>query len=218
MDLSYFMAPVVGYLFGSVPFGYLVARRHGINILEHGSGNIGATNVSRVLGKKPGLIVFVLDLLKGTGGVIVSVWITGQVSRHSPDWSPELAGLLGGVGAILGHNFTMWLKFRGGKGIATTAGVLFGLTPWTAIILISTWGILFKATRYVSLASIAAAAIMPFVTWFVEGGNRLLVSTTAVLGVLAIWRHRANIQRLLNGTENRFGSKPSPSAKENHSS
>lgn len=203
MEYGYLLCPLIGYFCGSVPFGYLVARRHGVNILEKGSGNIGATNVSRVLGKKPGFIVFVLDLLKGTTGVLLSVAVLGAVVRTG--FNGELAGLLGGTGAILGHNFTCWLKFRGGKGIATTAGVLLGLTPITFLVLVSTWAIIFKLSRYVSLASIICAVLMPVVTWYVEGGSWLLFGATLLLGILAIVRHRTNIQRLINGTENRFG-------------
>ena len=211
MEMSYLLAPIIGYFFGSIPFGFLVARHYGVNILEQGSGNIGATNVSRVLGKKPGLLVFFLDLAKGAVGVVGSASLTGMISSTAAGSGDVVAicGLLGGVGAILGHNFTFWLKFRGGKGIATTAGVLLGLTPWTFLILITTWGILFKLTRYVSLASISAAAIMPFVTWFIESGNIPLTAATGVLGLLAILRHRSNIRRLLNGTENRFQKKRS---------
>lgn len=211
MEMSHLLAPIIGYFIGSIPFGFLVARHHGVNILEQGSGNIGATNVSRVLGKRPGLLVFFLDLAKGTLGVIgsasLAVLVTGTAGDNGD--TKAICGLFGGIGAILGHNFTFWLKFRGGKGIATTAGVLLGLTPWTFLILISIWGILFKLTRYVSLASIAAAAIMPFLTWFIESGNLPLTVATGVLGLLAILRHRGNIQRLLNGTENRFEKKRS---------
>lgn len=203
MDLSYIISIFLGYLCGSVPFGYLVAKKYGVNILEKGSGNIGATNVSRVLGKKPGIIVFVLDLLKGVGGVQLPILLIPLVQESPSTQTLGVCGLIGGVCAILGHNFTIWLKFRGGKGIATTAGVLVGLTPYSFIILTSTWGILFKITRYVSLASIIVAFMMPIVVYFIHGIGPLFWAT-CVLGALAIYRHRANIQRLLNGTESRF--------------
>jgi len=202
MLISYLLALVFGYICGATPFGYLVAKNMGVNILEKGSKNIGATNVSRVLGKKPGILVFVLDLAKGALGVILASKLLNNESN-----SPDLLGLIAGVGAILGHNFTFWLKFKGGKGIATTSGVLLGLTPWTFLILISTWGIIFKLTRYVSVASILAAFLMPFIVYFIDDGNPVLVWSTAILGALAIVRHKANIVRLLNGTENRFEKK-----------
>lgn len=207
MELIYLLAPVMGYLCGSVPFGYLVARKHGVNILKEGSGNIGATNVSRVLGKKPGLLVFGLDLVKGCSGVWIPLLVMRGFGGEAGVRESDIVGLLGGIGAILGHNFSCWLKFRGGKGIATTAGVLLGLTPLTFLILISGWAILFKLTRYVSMASIIAAFSMPFVVNMVEGHRVVLVWATAILGFLAVYRHKENIKRLLNGTENRFAPK-----------
>ena len=149
------------YLLGSIPFGYIAGKIRGIDIREIGSGNIGATNVMRVLGKRYGYSVFVLDFLKGFGAVKISMSIATDAR---PDWgSPEIFGILAAIASVIGHSFPLWLKFRGGKGVATAVGALFGLMPIAALIAIIIWISIFWFTRYVSLASVVAAVALPLV-------------------------------------------------------
>lgn len=220
------------YLLGSIPFGYFVAKACGIDIREHGSGNIGATNVMRVLGKKPGYTVFALDTLKGLIAVILGKYISDQyqltISQVHPGFQganevilhnvyfihlPEAIGAISAaIACILGHNFPVWLGFKGGKGMATSAGVLIGMMPPTAMGCMLVWAIVFFSTRYVSLASIAAAIALPVITMlllllgFLNGWPYFYFAVAAC--ILAVWRHRSNIVRLINGTENRFVKKP----------
>ena len=190
---------LLAFLLGSFPTGYLVARAKGIDIRQHGSGNIGATNVFRTLGKPLGVFVFVIDALKG----FAAVWLTLRFGASSA-WP----GILAAVAVIAGHNYTPWLGFKGGKGIATSAGVLIALMPWAVLIIAVVWFIVFPITRYVSLASICAAAALPLAVgalWFAGcGGNAPLLGFSLVISALAIWRHRPNIGRLRNGTEPRI--------------
>lgn len=203
---------VVGaYLMGSFPTGFLVARAMGIDLRTVGSGNIGATNAFRILGKGPGALVLLVDALKGFGACVGLPyvarswgWTDAGLGRDSFEWMSIAAG----VGAVLGHNYTCWLHFKGGKGIATSAGVLAALVPWAFLIVLAVFLVTFGVSRYVSLGSIAAAVALPIVTWL-TGSSVTLVGVTAFLSVLAIYKHRGNIQRLLAGTENRIGSKPS---------
>lgn len=197
------MILLLSYVAGATPFGYLAGRAKGVDIRILGSGNIGATNVIRVLGKGIGIPVFVLDMLKGLLPVIaVQAWC------ESRELDAGIPGILAALGTVLGHNFTFWLNFRGGKGIATSAGALLALITAALAVAVVVWLILFFATRYVALASIGAAAtiaVMPAIQHLVTGNPGIgMVIFAAVLGVLAIWRHRSNIRRLLDGTENRF--------------
>lgn len=234
LSLWLLISAVVGYLFGSLPFGWLVARAKGVNIFEHGSKNPGATNVGRVLGEKFGIqgkllgrLVFVLDALKGAFAVgwFQLFWVIVAEKNIRPgagDVTPsdEMFGLyvciIGLVFALLGHSYSIFTKFRGGKGVATTAGGFLVLMPWTTLIGAAVWVITFYASRYVSLASILAAVALPVAAFFL-GQPPLLSGLAAVIGAFVIIRHRANIVRLLNGTENRFVKKsespqPPPSA------
>ena len=190
------------FLLGSIPTGYLVARAKGVDIRLHGSGNIGATNVFRTLGKPLGIFVFVTDALKG----FAAVWLAGRFGGAS-DW----AGIIAAVAVIAGHNYTPWLGFKGGKGIATSAGVLLALMPWAVLCIAIVWFVVFKVSRYVSLASISAAAALPVAVaalWSAGcGGNGPLLGFSVLISALAIWRHRTNIQRLRAGTESRFEGK-----------
>ena len=202
LDLA---SAVLGYLLGSIPTGYLAGRRHGIDIRGHGSGNIGATNVARILGKKYGLLVFVCDAVKGLLAVRIAyllVWFTPS--------DAAIAGVLAALACILGHNFPVWLGFRGGKGIATTTGVLLGLMPAAIAVSALVWAAAFFALRYVSVASLLAAATLPLTVgllWWAGHANIALFSFSLAATVLAFWRHRSNIQRLLEGTEPRFVAK-----------
>jgi len=203
----YLGAAIVGYLLGSCPNGLLIARSRGVDIRKHGSGNIGATNVLRVMGKKWGYLVFALDAFKGFAAVRLALVLAFALNPNG--LHHELVGIVGGLAAILGHTFPVWLRFRGGKGVATSAGVLLGLMPIAVISVFLVWLALFKGTRYVSVASIGAAAALPFfVALYLRinmvAGASLLPFSILIAGVV-IWRHRSNIQRLLRGNEQRFG-------------
>ena len=197
---------LLGYLFGSFPAGYVAGRLAGIDIRTVGSGNIGATNVLRVLGKKWGYAVFFIDALKGFAAVRVGLLLI-QFWPEAKPFSVQLT-ILTGVMCIIGHNFPVWLRFKGGKGVATSAGVLFGLLPAAVPIVFLIWIIVFETTRYVSVASIVAAISLPvvvglFLHWnFIEGPALLCFST--LIALMVLWRHRSNFSRLLNGTEQRF--------------
>lgn len=195
------------YLLGSLPTGFLVARAKGVDIRTVGSKNMGATNVFRVLGKGPGTMVLLVDMLKGWGAVTLARYLVRHVSGWEAGdgvWSnPASAPIVAGLAAILGHNYTCWLGFKGGKGIATTAGVIIALVPWAFLVGLITFSLCFLVTRFVSVASIMAAATLPFATWFTTH-NQPLTAVTAGMAALAIYKHKANMQRLLNGTESRF--------------
>jgi glycerol-3-phosphate acyltransferase PlsY len=196
---------MLAYLLGSIPTGFLVANARGIDIRSVGSGNIGATNVFRALGKPAGIFVLVVDGLKGYAGC---EWLPQLMLRYFSSYpaDPEVLKIVGGLAAILGHNYTCWLKFKGGKGIATSAGVLAALVPLPLLIILAVWIVVFATTRYVSLGSLAASFSLPFAVWG-TGGSLTLILVTAAMAVLAIYKHKANIERLLSGTESRFGSR-----------
>ena len=196
---SYIAAVVISYLLGSIPSGYLAGRLQGVDIRAVGSGNIGATNVFRALGKTAGAIVLAADALKG----FCACRFVPALFEAAPSENLRIAA---GLSAILGHNYTCWLRFKGGKGIATSAGVLLGWMPWSLAIVLALWLLVFGITRYVSVASISAALALPFAAWLTHASPRMIVIATLV-GALAIYKHRSNIRRLLNGTEHRFGAK-----------
>lgn len=205
--LGYILTALSAYLLGSIPTGFLVAKGRGLDIRKVGSGNIGATNVFRMLGTPAGVFVLLADATKGLLAVlVVAPLFTSWFYPGAGPLAREWFRVVGGLSAILGHNYTCWLHFRGGKGIATSAGTLAGLVPFSLIIILTVWLVLFLLTRYVSLASIIAAFVLPFATWL-TGQNTVLIAITAAMAVLAIYKHRSNIQRLLNGTENRIGGK-----------
>jgi len=197
---------LASYLLGSIPFGYLAGRLAGIDVRKVGSGNIGATNVVRVLGKKYGYPVFALDVLKGFAAVMISMLVApGQ----PPAWnSPEIFGILAAISSVLGHSYPLWLKFKGGKGVATSAGALLALTPVATLIGVVIWIIVFCLTRYVSLASITAAVFLPIVILLVssqdQNSGKPLIYSSACVAAVIIWRHRSNLSRLIRGTEPRF--------------
>lgn len=198
---AYLACAVGAYFLGSIPTGYLIARAKGVDIRAVGSGNIGATNVFRAVGRVAGIAVLAIDLLKGLVACTGLVWLvqTGLLPADAGVVHEWLA-LEAAVFAILGHNYTCWLGFKGGKGIATSAGVLIALVPKALLVILTVWILLFGLTRYVSLASIAASFTLPFAVWF-TGGSTTLIAITAGLAALAIYKHRANLQRLLAGTE-----------------
>lgn len=203
--LTYGLIVLLSYLLGSTPSGFLVARAKGIDLRTVGSGNIGATNAMRVLGKPLGIAVLLADAAKGAIACAFIPVFAARITGHAlaGDW-PVIAA---GVAAILGHNFTCWLRFKGGKGIATSAGVLLVLMPKALGVCLTIWLIVLALRRIVSLASIVAAVALPFAVWFF-GRSGALILVAVGLAALAIYRHRSNIQRLLNGTELRMGSRP----------
>lgn len=187
---------LAAYLIGSIPFGLLIAQTKGVDIRTVGSGNIGATNVLRTLGKPLGITCFVLDVLKG----FLPAFFFPMLGNIVPTF-----GILFGAAAILGHNFPVFLKFKGGKGIATSAGVLLGVAPLAVLIGILSWVIVFYTSGYVSLGSIIAALAVVATGWVRVGQTGIITAAAlTLLGALAVWRHRANITRLMNGTENKF--------------
>lgn len=212
--LSYIVTACMAYLLGSIPTGYLVAKGRGIDIRTVGSGNIGATNVFRILGKPAGIFVLAVDALKGFVacffvGAVVYKLLVGALENDSA--TMEYLKITGGFAAILGHNYTCWLKFKGGKGIATSAGAMLGLMPAALGISLATWLLMLALSRYVSVASIVAALVLPLGAWWAGSSRRMLV-VAAIVGALAIYKHRSNMKRLLNGTENRLGKQREESA------
>jgi acyl phosphate:glycerol-3-phosphate acyltransferase len=197
---------LVSYLLGSIPAGYIAGRIAGIDIRHAGSGNIGATNVTRVLGKRYGYPVFIVDFLKGLMAVSLSILIE---KRAQPISAPtELFGIVAAISSVIGHAFPVWLSFKGGKGVATSMGALFGLMPFMALIGIAVWVITFEVTRYVSVASMTAALAVPISISILmplkQTGGAVLLYFSICLAALVIFRHRSNLSRLVRGTEPRF--------------
>jgi len=194
----------LGFLLGSLPCGFWLARAKGVDIRKKGSGNIGATNVGRILGKEWGYLVFALDALKGW----LAVWLAAEFLQAG-----DTGSVLTGMAAVAGHVFSPWLNFKGGKGVATSAGVLLGLAPavliWTAAI----WGISFAVRRIVSISSLLAATAFPFLVMWLEPGRHALLLVAFVLAGLVWYRHRDNLQRLVQGTENGFSKKTTGAGK-----
>ena len=208
---AYIVTALVSYLVGSIPTGFLVGKARGIDIRTIGSGNIGATNVLRYFGTGWGIGVLLADALKGLLAVVVVSGLCWKV--FGGDLSREWLEIDAGLAVIIGHNYTCWLHFKGGKGIATSAGVLIALVPYSLLIILGIWIIVVVLTRFVSLASICASFALPFATWML-GGSSTLILITAAMAALAIYKHKSNIRRLLNGTENRFGAKKQPAPAE----
>jgi glycerol-3-phosphate acyltransferase PlsY len=202
-------ALAVAFLIGGIPFGYIAGRLRGLDLRREGSGNIGATNAIRVLGKAWGIPVFALDVLKGLVPVLaVKGWL--GVEPQALPVGAEYVCITVGVAAVLGHNFCPYLGFKGGKGVATSAGVLLALIPWSCLACVLVWVVLFLATRYVSVASIGAAVVLPMATAWAYPGMHGYLAMALMLGMLAVWRHRSNIARLRAGTENRFERSKAP--------
>lgn len=189
------------YLLGAIPFGLIIARCRGIDIRRVGSGNIGATNVFRCVGKGWGLLTFALDVLKG----FVSSFYLPQMAAQSSAGHLREVALLCGCLAVVGHNWPVFLRFKGGKGIATSLGALLGVARWAVLVGVLAWIVLFLLTRYVSVASMLAMVIVCVVAWVArEPGDVVLPIILTVLAAMALWRHKGNVQRLARGTEHRF--------------
>jgi len=223
---AYIITALGAYLLGSIPFGFLAAKAKGIDIRSAGSGNIGATNAMRVLGKPVGIFVLVMDALKGFLACIYGVLVYQHFGSppsihvgtdiiadiiaacHQIFHHIENYGIIAGIFAVLGHNYPCWLKFKGGKGIATTGGVYLALSPLSVLIALIVFILAVLITRYVSVGSISAAVALPVSVWILPPHNLLLSIVTTALGFMAIYKHKSNIQRLMAGTENRLGAKP----------
>jgi acyl phosphate:glycerol-3-phosphate acyltransferase len=196
--LGFVLTAVVSYLLGSIPTGYLVAKAKGVDIRAVGSGNIGATNVFRILGKTAGIFVLLVDALKGFAAC--------RLVAFGPEAPSEAHQMVAGLSAILGHNYTCWLRFKGGKGVATTAGVLLALAPIGFAVALTTFLIVLGLSRYVSLSSISAAVVLPFGVWL-AGGTTRMIGLMSLLSAMVIYKHRSNVKRLIEGTESRIGQK-----------
>jgi acyl phosphate:glycerol-3-phosphate acyltransferase len=198
MDLLTRSAVLLGaYCLGSIPFSYLVARQKGVDVRRVGSGNVGATNVMRSVSVAAGLLAFLLDAAKGT----VAVLLARLVEPSGP--LPTLAGVL----AVLGHMYPVWLRFRGGKGVATGAGAFLPLAPLATVCALVAFGLALALTRYVSLSSIIGTTTLAVLAFF-SGAPPVVSRAAAGLALLITWKHRANLQRIARGTERRLGSKP----------
>lgn len=211
---AFLATAVVAYLIGSFPSGYIAGRLCGVDLRSAGSGNIGATNALRVLGKKWGYSVFAADAFKGALAVLV-----GFAMAEVPGWrgpQPVHMAVVAALFAIIGHSFPVWLGFKGGKGIATSAGIMLALFPGAVFLSgLLVWLVLFFTTRYVSVASLGSAVTLPSVSlalylfgnpdaWFFGRCDPMLVAISGIMSALAIWRHKGNIERLIAGTEKRF--------------
>lgn len=218
--LAYILTALGAYLLGSIPTGFLVAKAKGVDIRSVGSGNIGATNAMRVLGKPAGIFVLLMDALKGYVACkilppLIFNWLAPHFSglfvyfQNEPVEFQAKFFVLAGICAVLGHNYTCWLKFKGGKGIATTAGVYLALASWAVLVALVVFILAVLLTKYVSVGSIAAAVALPATVWIMTPHNLLLGIVTTALGALAIYKHKSNLQRIMAGTENRLGKKTS---------
>lgn len=191
--LNWVFAVLAGYLLGSVPFAYIIGRRTlGIDIREHGSGNVGATNMWRVGGTRLGLLCLALDLLKGVVPTLLVYHLRGE--SHA---------LVAGIAAVAGHMYPIWLRGSGGKGVATAAGIFLVLAPGPLLHAVLAFGAVGPlATRTVSAGSIVAAFVLPFMCWFTASTPVFVLA--AITGAFVVWKHRANARRLWDGTESRI--------------
>ena len=196
--MEVYLLLIFAYLLGSVPTGYILGSLAGVDVRKAGSGNVGATNVARVVGKRHGILTLVADIAKGFIPIAVA---------FSLGLTPTATAFVG-IAAFLGHLYPVFLRFQGGKGVATALGVFFGLAPWATLVLMAIFVLVVLATRVVSLSSMVAAAFAPIVFWFFFH-SPILTGTSLFIAVMIILRHRGNIQRLLLGTEPRLGASSS---------
>lgn len=193
-----YLSIIISYLLGSVPFGYIITKfAKGVDIRKYGSGNIGATNVARVSGKWAGIVTLFLDILKGFIAVTVIPLLVVNTGNF------DLIRIYCGVAVVLGHNWTVFLRFRGGKGVATSAGALIGLAPFVFLSSLCVWLVVFILSRYVSLASIIAAISLPLFLYLFGKSINLQV-LGYIVAVVGIYRHKENIKRLLKDKENKL--------------
>ena len=200
-------AVLIGYAFGAIPFAWLIARHYGVDILKAGSGNPGATNVRRTVGKWPGNAVFVLDFLKG---LVAAGWPAFMVDDENTVVYAAIGGL---AGAVAGHSYSVFLRFRGGKGVATTMGGLAAILPQAVLAGVGVWVLVYYVFRYVSLASLLFALSLPAAVAFLAPEPRTpLLAFSVVIAALIFYRHCGNIKQLLEGSEHRFGREASGGA------
>ncbi|MDE0569680.1 MAG: glycerol-3-phosphate 1-O-acyltransferase PlsY [Verrucomicrobiales bacterium] len=209
------IAVLAAYIAGSLPFGFWISKCLGVDIRNQGSGNIGATNVLRTLGRKVGITVLILDISKGFLPVLIGSRI---IFKQLPDSMRNREDIVGtiyvllAIGTILGHNYTFWLGFKGGKGIATSAGAIMSFLPEVLMGSTLVWILIFFLSRYVAIASIAAAFSIPILTASLDhnylfpdlNSSWPVISFGIIAAIMAVWRHRSNIQRLIKGEEDRF--------------
>ena len=197
MIIKCVLAAVIGYLLGDIPSGVLIAKVYGIHdIRKHGSGNTGTTNVLRTLGWLPSVLTLVCDCLKGYVACLIGRWLGGDPGM-----------LIGGLFAIVGHDFPAFMGFKGGKGIATSLGLIIAINPWIALALLAVQIIAVALTRYMSVASLITTVAFPIVVTFTERGRSnfpLFLGAACVASALSLFGHRGNIQRLVRGEENRL--------------
>ena len=213
--MLYLASALVAYLLGSIPWGYLAGKINGVDLHNEGSGSTGATNALRVLGKPWGYTVFALDALKGWLAVKAAFEMGERFFGSAPnDIIP--AGVVAAIFAVIGHSYPVWLRFQGGKGIATSAGIMLALFPPPVFASgLAVWLVLFYATRFVSVASLGAAVALPTssaVLWWMGDCDAIRPGIAASMCALAVWRHKSNISRLMAGTEKRFEKKTKPAA------
>ncbi len=209
MNIVYIFVIILSYLIGGIPFGYLIAVTKGIDIRTEGSGNIGATNVGRVLGRKYGLIIFILDMFKGFVAVFfVPLLVSGMKFPTTPD---NLLVILCGLFAVLGHAFPVYLRFRGGKAVATSFGIFVWLAPRPILISFGVWIVTVMVSRYVSLGSMIGTLVVIWAIVYFEdapfGDNVHLTFLSMAVAILVIAKHKSNIQRIISGTEKKIFSK-----------
>jgi glycerol-3-phosphate acyltransferase PlsY len=196
------LALAASYLLGAIPTSYLAARLlRGIDLRKVGSGNLGATNLYRTLGARFAIPVGLFDMAKGA----IPVMVLAPLASGS-----RYFAMLCGIVAVAGHVFSVFVRFRGGKGVATASGVMLGLTPWAVLVSLVIWLLVVRVSGYVSLGSMIAALALPVAAWLLHPGQRDLIWIQVLVALAIVWLHRANIQRLLAGTENRFGHKRAP--------
>lgn len=205
--MSLLLALLMSYALGSIPAAYIAGQSRGIDLRKHGSGNLGATNVFRVLGWKIGSVVFAFDMAKGAVPVLFfAKWVDPAITANWPGDRDVLTGILCGVAAIVGHVRPMWLKFgKGGKGVATAGGVFLALAPLQTLLALAAFTVTVLASGYVSLASLVTAVLLPTLLLIRDGAWSPMFVVCAGIAAFVFWSHRANIERLRRGEEHRFG-------------
>jgi acyl phosphate:glycerol-3-phosphate acyltransferase len=211
---------LLAYCLGAIPTSWIVARRvAGIDLRHHGSGNLGATNVFRTLGARWGVLVLVLDMVKGAIPVLIMTWLLAHRHTHGPlplHTPEDVLRIAAGFVAAMGHTLSPFLSFHGGKGVATTAGAYFVLAPYPILVACAVFGLVFALARIVSLASLAAAAVLPvavaFFEWRSGDFSKTIFGFTLAIAAWVLWKHRANIRRLADGTEGELKAAPDGAA------